>query len=261
PVWRNASCLASVSLLFAFLALGGPQVEETTPPGSLTTRQLWDKRFTSPGNNLDIGQAIAVSHDGQKVFVTGLSEGLGPSYYTTQSYEASTGRTLWTQSYNGSECTDAPVAVAVSPDNQTVFVTGSSGCLGLEDYATVAYNATTGMELWVSRYDGPTHDPDEAFALALSPDGTKVFVTGRSFGQIGEGRDFATVASSAIDGQELWVSRYDGPAHGEDESNDEAYSIAVSPDGKTVLITGSSGGIGSDSDYATIAYNATDGTE
>jgi hypothetical protein len=176
------------------------------------------------------------------VFVTGLSEGLGPSYYTTVSYDAPTGRTLWSQIYNGSECTDAAVAVAVSPGKNgitnAVFVTGSSGCLGLEDYATVAYNATTGIQLWASRYDGPTHDPDEAFALAVSPDETKVFVTGRSFGQIGEGRDFATVAYSAIDGQVLWVSRYDGPAHGEDESNDEAYSIAVSTDGEKVFVTG-----------------------
>jgi len=160
--------LASVSLLLAFLVPVAPRAEDST--ASPTTRPLWRKRSTSPGNNLDLGQTIAVSHDGQKVFVTGLSEGLGPSYYTTQSYKASTGRTLWTQSYNGSECTDAAVAVAVSPDNQTLFVTGSSGCLGLEDYATVAYNAATGMELWVSRYDGATHDPDEAFALALSPD-------------------------------------------------------------------------------------------
>src|SRR5262249_23239665 len=143
-------CLASLSLLLAFLPPVGPHAEDATYPALPMTRQLWDKRFTSPGNNLDMGQAMAVSHDGQKVFVTGLREGLGPSYYTTQGYQASTGRTLWTQSYNGSECTDAPVAVAVSPDNQTVFVTGSSGCLGLEDYATVAYNATTGMEAWVS---------------------------------------------------------------------------------------------------------------
>jgi DNA-binding beta-propeller fold protein YncE len=91
--------------------------------------------------------------------------------------------------------------------------------------------------------------------------GTTVFVTGRSFGPIGEGRDFATVAYSAIDGHELWVSRYDGPARGEEESNDEAYSIVVSPDGERMFVTGSSGGIRSDGDYATIAYNAADGTE
>ena len=261
------SCLG-LSLLLAFLAPFGLHAEDTTQPALPRNGPLWHKRFNGPGNNLDLGQAIAVSHDGKRVFVTGLSEGLGPSYYTTLSYDTLTGRTLWSHIYNGSECTDAAVAVAVSPgispginDNNAVFVTGSSGCLGLEDYATVAYNATTGIQLWASRYDGPTQDPDEAFALAVSPDGTKIFVTGRSFGQIGEGRDFATVAYSAIDGQELWVSRYDGPAHGEDESNDEAYSIAVSTDGEKVFVTGSSGGIGSDSDYATIAYNAANGTE
>jgi WD40 repeat protein len=253
------SCLGSVFLLLAFLAPFGLHAEDTTQLQVPKNNPLWHKRFNGPGNNLDLGQAIAVSQDGQRVFVTGLSEGLGPSYYTTLSYDARTGRKLWSHIYNGSECTDAAVAVAVSPDNNTVFVTGSSGCLGLEDYATVAYDAITGTELWAKRYDGPTHDPDEAFALALSPDGTKVFVTGRSFGKIGEGRDFATVAYSAINGQELWVSRYDGPAHGEDESNDEAYSIAVSTDGEKVFVTGSSGGTGSDSDYATIAYKAGNG--
>jgi DNA-binding beta-propeller fold protein YncE len=262
---KGRSCVGIVSFLLVFLAPFGLHAEDTTQTALPRNRPLWHKRFNGPGNNLDLGQAIAVSHDGQRVFVTGLSEGLGPSYYTTLSYDAPTGRTLWSQIYNGSECTDAAVAVAVnpgiSPGHNTVFVTGSSGCLGLEDYATVAYDATTGVELWARRYDGPTHDPDEAFALALSPDGTKVFVTGRSFGQIGEGRDFATVAYSATDGQVLWVSRYDGPAHGEEESNDEAYSIAVSTDGKKVFVTGSSGGMGSDSDYATIAYKVADGTE
>jgi DNA-binding beta-propeller fold protein YncE len=249
----------SVFLLLGFVAPFALDGEDTTQAPLPGNRPLWHKRFNGPGNNLDLSQAIAVSQDAQRVFVTGLSEGLGPSYYTTVSYDAPTGRTLWSRIYNGSECTDAAVAVAVSPDNNTVFVTGSSGCLGLEDYATVAYDATTGTELWARRYDGPTHDPDEAFALALSPDGTKVFVTGRSFGDIGEGRDFATVAYSAIDGQVLWVNRYDGPAHGEDESNDEAYSIAVSTDGEKVFVTGSSGGTGSDSDYATIAYKAGNG--
>jgi DNA-binding beta-propeller fold protein YncE len=254
-------CLTSVPVLLLFLAPAAPHAGDSIDQALTETRPLWQKRFSSPGTNLDIGQAIAVSHDSRTVFVTGLSEGLGPSYYTTQSYEASTGRTLWSQSYNGSECTDAAVAVATSPDDQTVFVTGSSGCLGLEDYATVAYQASTGRELWVSRYDGPTQDPDEALALAVSPDGTTVFVTGRSFGELGEGRDFATVAYSASDGHELWVSRYDGPTHGEEESNDEAYSIVVTPDSKRAFITGSSGGIRSDSDYATIAYDAVDGTE
>ena len=44
----------------------------------------------------------------------------------------------------------------VSPDGSKVFVTGYSvGSASGYDYATVAYDASTGSELWVKRYDGP----------------------------------------------------------------------------------------------------------
>ena len=32
--------------------------------------------------------------------------------------------------------------------------------------------------MWAKLYDGPGHDTDSAFALGVSPDGSKVFVTG-----------------------------------------------------------------------------------
>src|SRR4030095_2468871 len=170
----------------------GTLIDSTT-----SNRPLWLRRYNGPGNGSDSAQAIAVSPDGAKVFVTGYSDGADPGFsfdYATVAYDVATGRKLWLARYNGSVCTDAAAALAVSPDGTKVFVTGFSGCLGTEDYATVAYDAGTGQELWVSRYDGPTGDPDEAYAGAGSPDGSKVFVTGRSFGVLGEGRDYATVA-------------------------------------------------------------------
>ena len=45
--------------------------------------------------------------------------------------------------------------MAVSPDGQTVFVTGYSGSSTGDDYATVAYNAATGTPRWVKRYTTP----------------------------------------------------------------------------------------------------------
>jgi hypothetical protein len=62
----------------------------------------------------------------------------------------------------------------VSPDGSTVFVTGeSAGTSGYQDYATVAYSASTGARLWTSRYDGPGNLDDVARALEVSPDGRR----------------------------------------------------------------------------------------
>src|SRR5205823_2831036 len=115
-----------------------------------------------------------------------------------------------------------------------VVVTGRSvGSAGNGDYATVAYNATSGAQLWAARYDGPAGGDDFAMSLAVSRDSTKVLVTGRSFGSTGS-NDYATVAYDSSDGAQLWASRYDGPAEGEDV----AKSVAVSPDGTKVAVTG-----------------------
>ena len=60
------------------------------------------------------------------------------------------------------------------------------------------------------------------------------------------------MAYSAATGARLWVARYSGPANGDDA----ARSVAVSPSGSTVYVTGSS--------YpgsTTLAYRAATGTQ
>ena len=85
-------------------------------------------------------------------------------------------------------------AVAVSRDGSAVFVTGGSDGQNSKDYATVAYNVATGARLWASRYNGPENNYDEATSIGVSPDGSRVFVTGRSgFGPY-DSNDFATIA-------------------------------------------------------------------
>jgi hypothetical protein len=120
----------------------------------------------------------------------------GSSDYATLAYGASTGDRLWERRYDPAEGADRATALDVSPDGSTVFVTGySTGSTGSIDYATGAYNATTGAELWVSRYDGPANGFDGASALGISPDGSTLFVTGSSDGSTGYG-DYATLAYS-----------------------------------------------------------------
>jgi hypothetical protein len=146
------------------------------------------------------------------------------------------GTQLWVQRYNGpANDVDVSVAAAVSPDGTTVFVTGYSDGPNV-DYATVAYDATTGSPRWLQRYRGPDNKRDIPVAIGVSSDGSSVIVTGYSGGAT-SGADVATVAYDAVTGEQRWAQRYNGPRNGPDTPA----SLALSPDGSMVYVTGSSG--------------------
>jgi hypothetical protein len=138
-----------------------------------------------------------------------------------------------------------------------VLVTGANTTsrAASNDYATVAYSATTGAQRWISLYNGPASTFDGATALAVAPDGTRVYVTGISKGKI-SGSDCATVAYRTATGAQVWVKRYNGTGNGKDGCS----SIATSPDGTKVFVTGFSAGTTPHRDYITLGYNAATGT-
>jgi WD40 repeat protein len=222
-----------------------------------TEARLWVARYNGPGNNNDYADALSVSPDGSVVFVTGYSSGKTDKFdYATAAYDASTGARLWLTRYDGpGSGYDSTAALGVSPDGSRVFVTGASDDMtGFHGYATVAYDASTGAQQWVARYDGPGQGEDDASALGVSPDGSEVFVTGQSTVTT-DNLDYATVAYNSSTGAQLWVGDYNGPAN----SADSPYALAVSPDGSRVFVTGYSIGTTSGYDYATVAMDASTG--
>jgi outer membrane protein assembly factor BamB len=182
-------------------------------------RELWVRRYSA--SNADSARAIGVSPDGAKLFVTGQANGL-----VTIAYDAS-GKRLWLARDQG-----AGEALAVSPDGSTVYVTGTSRASG---YETVAYDAATGARLWAQREPASGGCcPSSAAAVGVSPDGSRVFVTGWLVVNAASGFDCVTIAYDAATGARLWTTRYNGPAN----LDDAAVALAVSADGSKLLVTG-----------------------
>jgi DNA-binding beta-propeller fold protein YncE len=209
--------------------------------------RLWARHHDGPTGSRDYGgaTALAFSPNGSTVFVTGDSHDPGTPHpgitYATIAYKAADGTQRWAVSDSPLVSTGGAEAVAVSPDGRMVFVTGN-------DYATVAYRAATGAQLWASpRLDASRAGTGAqlrasrslggyATALAVSPDGRKIFVTGPAFDpSSGNGiRGFTVVALGAATGARLWVNRYQGPRN----LGGTGVVVAVSPDGRRVYVAG-----------------------
>jgi PQQ-like domain len=211
------------------------------------------RRYNGPANGPDQARAIAVSPDGQVVFVTGHAASRTWSGAATVAYRAATGAMLWRSGDDGV----AGASIAVSPDGTTVFVAGTArGPDGSPQSVTVAYQAATGAMVWERHYDGPGSGGDHAVAVAVSPGGSRVFVTGTTFSRDYYPEGYTTLAYRAATGARLWTRRYSSSGN----HLDAGQAIAVSPGGGRVFVTGTSytptlAGAAS-SDYVTIAYRS-----
>ncbi|MDQ1713720.1 MAG: hypothetical protein QOE45_3170 [Frankiaceae bacterium] len=151
---------------------------------------LWTGRPSTPLPTA--GTAVAVSADGRAVFAVGTIS-LRPDlnsrpfdYFLTMRFDAKTGRALWAAVYRGVGANgNAPTGLAVSPRGDRVYVTGWSERTGPyqvlpKDWATLAYDARTGGQVWVRRYAGLAGGRNEPIGVTLSPRGDRVYVTGLS---------------------------------------------------------------------------------
>ena len=261
----GASTSASGDLDFATIAYA-----------SDTGAQLWLSRYDGPAHRNDQpygfgpGRQIAISADGTTIFVVGLSARAdGNNDFLTIAYRASDGTQLWVSRYS-TPLDSEGTSLVLSGDGKRLYVTGYSAIASASngaanyDFATIAYEAATGDQLWLARYEGPAAFWDVPYAIGvgnvLQQDGSRreqVFVTGRSNGASSDNSaaDFATAAYDGLTGSQLWVARYNGPAN----DRDLAYGLVVSPDGSSVFVTGESAGNGAD--YATICYDALTGAQ
>ena len=209
------------------LAAGSPNGE---PPTSKVVR------FDGAGGGNDVATAVAAAPVGDRFFVTGYAFD-SPEHgddYVTIGYDAD-GHRLWATSYDAGSVDDA-LAVGVDPTGQRVFVTGNSfgGPETSTDIATVAYDAATGDELWVKRFDGLAHGTDAGSALSVSPDGLTLYVTGVTTTSEDGLLHAQFLAYDAATGSRRWASTFNGPPG----ATQETFDLGVTPDGQGLIAAG-----------------------
>lgn len=247
-----------IALAFASLASVAEGIPVCTDqvPGVSQRCPDWTATYNNSGgaggNLEDTAFWSAVSPDGSRVFVTGRSrDDATDRDAATVAFSAATGATLWTARYdNGANGYD--VGSSVTATNTRVFVTGRSTGADGWDWATHAYDATTGAKLWTDRVVGEQAVDDTSWSVATSPDGGTVYVGGTIDDGAGVPGDALVIAYDAATGARRWEGRFDGGAY------DGGLRVFVAPDGSRVFLAGGTRQGSDDVDYLALAFEAAD---
>ena len=229
-----------------------PDYDIMTVKLSRTGTEVWRQVYEGPDSVADAPAGIAVDTAGN-AYVTGYTTASGDSTgWVTMKLAPDSGLPLWVQVRPG-EGMGRPTAIALGPDD-AVYVTGFGQRQFMEDYVTVKYS-TDGVEQWTSFYNYSGNGSDIPVAIAVDYAGD-AYVTGTSAtAPPPEGlNQYATVKYGSDSGAQQWVARYAG----EDGHN---VPVAVALGDDAVYVTGSSQGSAGDGDYATIAYDKSDGSQ
>jgi WD40 repeat protein len=141
---------------------------------------------------------------------------------------------------------------------RSVAMTPSKPSDATSSAVIVAYDRVSGAVRWTARersrvYFSPHH-------AVLSPDGARLYLTSAAYDgwPVGDvDSRIVTTAYSTASGAALWSSSWDGRP----DAVDNPKGIVVSPDGRSVFVTGVTSAAAGDLDYVTLAYRATDGRE
>lgn len=140
--------------------------------------ELWSRTYNHAGANADDPSHMILDAAGD-VLLAGTTAG----DYLTVKLSGADGATQWSATYEGPQgWYDVANHVTIAPDG-AVLVTGFSDGVGSGwDVATVAYDGATGKQQWVARWGGENGATDEGRCLALDGTGTRLYVSGYSYG-------------------------------------------------------------------------------
>jgi hypothetical protein len=222
---------------------------------------LDDPAPTDPNRSDQFSVAVLASADLVVTVTKDVAFNTASPYTSTstaliRAYAKNDGHVVWT-AQRADRAYVNPTAAALSPDGRTLFVTGGAyngfpvGGATDSQLMTVAYDMASGSLLWAAHWDGRPDATDNGKAIAVSPDGTEVYVSGVTTSALGD-LDYVTVGYAAADGRQLWSAVYAGPKQG---GQDAVFGMAVNPVQDLLYVTGwSDGTVEYDTDYGTVAY-------
>jgi hypothetical protein len=203
---------------------------------------------------LSVMAAVAIT--GLTLTVTGATAAVSASPAGAKRMAAASGTKLWQARFTSAGRGAFGGPSAVSPDGSALYVAGGAGkgvveADGIAHEATVlAYRAGTGTALWRANYNPGQRSNSEFDALAESPNGSALYVTGGTAPAVGQNNQtVVTAAYNTTTGAVIWTDTSATPGPGG--------SVAVSPDGSTVFVT--TGANGLRAGPSVVAYNAATG--
>lgn len=227
---------------------------------------VFQSEASDPKRADEFAQAIAVSSTTSYMAVNDVAFDTADPYGgttgrgTVVAQDLATGAERWRRSLS-LRVYDSASSIALSPDEQTVYVTGAAydgwTLVAKDSYiVTTALDAATGTVIWQETWDGRPDAKDNAKVVVASPDGRRVFVGGIT--TAADGRlDYVVLGYDANRGREKWDAVYSGLNIGKD---DVLFDLTVSPDSARVLATGDSGApVEFDTDVATVAFDGKNG--
>ena len=137
---------------------------------------LWTSDYNGPASGADDLRTMRLDGEGNPV-VVGVSEG----NFLALRFDAADGSLLWDAMYDGPMGWYDLASCLAFDANGNVLVGGyTDGGASFWDATTVAFDLTTGAELWSVSYDGADGLTDEVKSIAVS-DGGLIYACGNTY--------------------------------------------------------------------------------